>query len=70
MNIELTKKEERIVLLTGDGLSIKEIASILCRSYKTIAKHRNNITKKIGAVGQQNGLLKFCLEFKKINLKR
>lgn len=43
----LTGRELEVLALLGQGLSIKEIASCLSRSVKTISRHRDAIGKKL-----------------------
>lgn len=44
----LTPRELEVLKLICEGLSIKEIASQLYRSPKTIEGHRGNLAKKLG----------------------
>ncbi len=43
----LTDREEQVAKLIGDGVSSKEIASLLSISEKTVSKHRSNIFRKL-----------------------
>ncbi len=43
----LSDREEQVAKLIGDGVSSKEIASILSISEKTVSKHRSNIFRKL-----------------------
>jgi DNA-binding CsgD family transcriptional regulator len=43
----LTGRELEVLALIGQGLSLKEIASTLHRSYKTIENHRGSIGRKL-----------------------
>jgi DNA-binding CsgD family transcriptional regulator len=43
----LTARELEILALLGQGMSIKEIASLLVRSVKTIENHRESIGRKL-----------------------
>lgn len=43
----LTPRELEILALLGQGMSIKEIASVLVRSVKTIENHRESIGRKL-----------------------
>jgi len=43
----LTGRELEVLALLGNGMSIKEIASCLNRSVKTISRHRDSIGKKL-----------------------
>jgi len=44
----LTPREQEILLVLAEGLSVKEIADRLFISPKTVENHRNNIMKKLG----------------------
>lgn len=44
---ELTEREEEILTYLADGASNQEIAEILCISPKTVARHRENIMRKL-----------------------
>ncbi len=44
----LSPREVEVLALVGQGLSIREIASMLCRSEKTIQNHRDSIGAKLG----------------------
>lgn len=44
----LSERERDVLVMTADGLSIKEIAARLHRGYGTIASHRDAIMKKLG----------------------
>lgn len=57
----LTEHERNIVKLIAQEKSTADIADMLFLSPKTIANHRNNISKKLGLKGEQNGLLKWAL---------
>lgn len=43
----LTARELEVLALIGQGMSLKEIASTLHRSYKTIENHRGSIGRKL-----------------------
>ena len=43
----LSDREEQVAKLIGDGVSSKQIGSILSISEKTVSKHRSNILKKL-----------------------
>ena len=45
---KLTQAEQKTTALFGKGLSTKEVASKLERSYETINNHKRNIFKKLG----------------------
>lgn len=44
----LTNREREIMVLTAEGLTVKEIANRLHRSPSTIETHRENIMRKVG----------------------
>lgn len=44
----LSPREVEVLALVGQGLSIKEIAAMLCRSEKTVQNHRDSIGAKLG----------------------
>jgi DNA-binding NarL/FixJ family response regulator len=46
--VSLTPREQEILLVLAEGLSVKEIAGKLFISPKTVENHRNNIMKKLG----------------------
>jgi len=48
-SINLTPKEKEIVTLILDGKESKEIAELLSISFNTVATHRKNILRKLGA---------------------
>jgi DNA-binding NarL/FixJ family response regulator len=58
----LTEHEINILKLIARQKTTAEIADMLFISPKTVANHRNNISKKLGLSGQQNGLLKWAIE--------
>lgn len=58
----LSKQELNVLKLIANQKNTKEIAGMLFLSPKTIANHRNNISKKLELSGEQNGLLKWALE--------
>lgn len=60
----LTEHEINILKLIAKNKTSKEIADMMFLSIKTIANHRNNISKKLELDGQQNALLKWVLENK------
>lgn len=60
----LSEHEVNILRLIARNKTSKEIAEMLFLSPKTIANHRNNISKKLGLSGKQNALLKWVLEHK------
>jgi two-component system, NarL family, response regulator NreC len=44
----LTQREREIAKLVAEGQKSKEIAGLLCISYKTVEKHRANLMDKLG----------------------
>jgi DNA-binding NarL/FixJ family response regulator len=58
----LSKQELNVLKLIARQKNTKEIAEMLFLSPKTIANHRNSISKKLELGGEQNGLLKWALE--------
>jgi DNA-binding NarL/FixJ family response regulator len=58
---QLSDHERNILRLIAREKTTAEIANMLFLSPKTIANHRNNISKKLGLSGQQNGLMKWAL---------
>lgn len=61
---DLTKHEINILKLIAREKTTSEIANMLFLSPKTIANHRNNMSKKLKLNGIQNGLLKWALNHK------
>ena len=62
----LSDHERGIVKLIAQEKSTADIADMLFLSPKTIANHRNNISKKLGLKGEQNGLLKWALAHREL----
>ncbi|NIV13516.1 MAG: DNA-binding response regulator, partial [Aliifodinibius sp.] len=56
----LTLREREILQLIAEGKNTKEIASILCVSYKTVETHRQHIMQKLD-IGHIAGLTKYAL---------
>jgi len=63
---QLTKHELNILKLISRHKTSAEIADMLFISPKTVSNHRTNISKKLGLAKEQNGLLKWALENKKL----
>ena len=40
--------EAKVLIYCAKGMSIKETAALLCRSHKTIKRHRENIHARFG----------------------
>lgn len=57
----LTPAERNVLRHTADGLSCKEIASLLGISHRTVETHRHNISQKLGLRGDHR-LLQFAIE--------
>jgi DNA-binding NarL/FixJ family response regulator len=64
----LTATETRIVRLTAEGLSCKEIAQMLHRSPRTIENHRTKLMKKL-AVNNTAGLVRRACEMRLIEFQ-
>jgi DNA-binding NarL/FixJ family response regulator len=58
---DLTPMERRVLKLTAQGMSCKEIASELFISYRTVETHRNNVARKLDLRGDHR-LLQFAIE--------
>lgn len=58
----LTPQEREICTLIKEGLTTKEIASILSLSSKTIDRHRDNIRKKAGLANDKISLSDWLLQ--------
>ena len=59
----LTTTERRVLKLTAENKSCKEIAGEMCISPKTVENHRSNISNKLDLKGR-NKLLQFAIENK------
>lgn len=49
MNIKVSKREREILGLVSEGLTDKEIGSILFISYHTVISHKKRLIKKLDA---------------------
>lgn len=58
---KLTKCEKKVIQLISKGMSTKEIANCLNRSYETINNHKRNIFKKLD-IHKLSELISFALE--------
>ena len=58
---ELTKREQQIFRLIAEGNSTDEIAEMLGISPKTVAKHRTNLTTKLG-IKNTASLVRYALK--------
>lgn len=56
----LSERERQIFMLLVEGNSMAEIADILCITYKTVEKHRAQITRKLG-VSNPVDLVKYAV---------
>ncbi len=45
---QLTLRQREVLQLVAEGRSLKEIASILCVSVKTVEFHKTRIVKQLG----------------------
>ena len=57
----LTKSEREILQLIGEGLTDKEIARRLYRSFHTVHTHRKNIMAKLD-IHTQAGLIRYAIK--------
>lgn len=62
----LTKHEINILKLIARQKTSSEIAEMLFISPKTVSNHRTNISKKLELSGEQNSLLKWAIEHRKL----
>lgn len=60
----LSSREINILKLISEQKTSSQIAEMLFITQKTVGNHRSNISKKLGLVGEQNGLLKWAMEHK------
>ena len=44
----ITCCEAKVLICCAKGMSVKETAALLCRSHKTIKRHRENIHARFG----------------------
>lgn len=56
----LTEREREVLVLTANGLSMKEIAQQLKRSYGTVASHRASLMEKT-SIHDKVGLARFAI---------
>ena len=66
-NIQLTKREQEILVLFARGLSNKEIATELFISVRTVESHKNNIMQKLD-VKSTVDLVKYAIKQKLIEI--
>jgi len=65
--VQLTKRENEILILFAQGLSNKEIASQLFISIRTVESHKNNIMQKLDLKSTVE-LVKYAIKHKLIDL--
>lgn len=53
----LTQREQEVLRLVSQGLTTRDIAKRLQRSFNTIAMHRRHILKKLGVSSTGEALL-------------
>jgi len=58
---DLTSMERRVLKLTAEGMSCREIAAELFISHRTVETHRHNVARKLNLRGA-NRLLQFAIE--------
>ena len=63
----LTDREREVLKLLADGLSVKEVASRLDRSVKTVEVHKYNLMRKLG-VHDRAGLVKYAIAHRLVQL--
>jgi len=66
-NVQLTKREQEILILFARGLSNKEIATELFISVRTVESHKNNIMQKLD-VKSTVDLVKYAIKQKLIEI--
>lgn len=64
--VDLTRREEEVLTLIGEGLSNKQIAEALVVSIKTVDKHRANLLHKLD-LPNRSALIHFALNRKRIS---
>jgi DNA-binding NarL/FixJ family response regulator len=63
---KLSKREQSILIMVGNGETTKQIAEQLFISHKTVLSHKRNIMEKLGLSGF-GSLLAFAINLKKSN---
>ena len=63
----LTDREREVLKLLADGLSVKEVASRLERSVKTVEVHKYNLMRKLG-VHDRAGLVRYAIVHRLVHL--
>lgn len=64
VQIGLTRREQDVLSLIGEGLSNKQIADILFISMKTVDKHRASLSRKLG-LPNRAALIRYALNSKR-----
>ena len=67
--LELTRREEEVLVLIAHGKSLKEIAEELFISVKTVESHKMHIQDKLG-LNNAAQLVKYAIEHDLIELKK
>ncbi|CAB5717115.1 Capsular synthesis regulator component B [Delftia tsuruhatensis] len=67
--VQLSKREEEILLLLISGLTVSEIARRLYRSVKTISTHKIAIMNKLG-VQKDIGLIRYGIEMGWVDVRK
>lgn len=67
--LELTRREEEVLVLIADGKSLKVIADELFISIKTVESHKMHIQDKLGLTNAAQ-LVKYAIEHGMIELKK
>ena len=63
----LTDREREVLKMLADGLSVKEVATRLDRSAKTVEVHKYNLMRKLG-VHDRAGLVKYAIAHRLVQL--
>ena len=63
--VVLTRREQEVLALIGDGRTNKQIADALCISMKTVDKHRANLARKL-SLPNRAALIHYALSSKHI----
>lgn len=60
-NYNITKMEEKVLVMMMSGLSVTSISNILKLSVKTVSVHKCNSLRKIGVDANSSSALFFCI---------